>query len=93
MWVQRVKGWGSGQDARTLHLLHCALDVSPVAPEYRPATQLVHAVLAYSSAKRPAGHDLHGSDFCTLSPLAACLYVPGSHTTHTLFFKTLRPFV
>ena len=59
----RVTGWGSGC-AITLHLLHCSRDVRPVAPEYRPAAQLVHvgAVAAFVAVPYfPMEHaaDLH----------------------------------
>ena len=56
-------GFGAGCN-KTLHLLQLSLDVSPVAPEYRPAAQLVHvgAVAAFVAVPYfPMEHaaDLH----------------------------------
>ena len=55
--------WDSG-GVTPLHLLQLSLDVSPVAPEYRPAAQLVHvgAVAAFVAVPYfPMEHaaDLH----------------------------------
>ena len=62
--VPRAKSVGNSVGVITLHLLHCSPDVSPVAPEYRPAAQLVHvgAVAAFVAVPHfPMEHaaDLH----------------------------------
>ena len=56
LWVQRANSAGG---VLPLHLLQLSLDVSPVAPEYLPATQLVHvgAVAAFAAVPNfPMAH-------------------------------------